>query len=164
MNTRGTWTHNARRVFAVVLVALGLVTASAAVASADSTCTGGTRADICLWIRPIGGDMYNVHVGFDYKIGLLDAQAIIAQPGDPVDAWAMGDDWFDNAEFNVPAQVVTASDLGLSVDFDINVPYAALDEDSDGGDELFARVRVFDNRTPGNETFTTSSLSSPFTA
>jgi hypothetical protein len=157
------WSQRIRGAVAVVAMALGLITVSAATASAEQTCSGSTRADICLWIRPIGGDMYNVHVGFDYKVGLLDAEAILAQPGDPVDAWIIGDDLFDNAEFRVPLQVVVASDLGLSADFDINVPYAALDEDPDGGDELYARVRVFDNRTPGDETFTTRSLSSPFT-
>lgn len=164
MNKQRHWLQNVRSMLVVALVALGAITVSAATASADQTCTGNTRYDICLWIRPIGGDMYNVHVGFDYKIGRADAQAIIDQPGDPVDAWIMGDDpFFDNAEFNVPLQVVSAADFGLSADFDINVPYAALDEDSDGGDELYARVRVFDNRTAGDETFRTNTLSSPFT-
>jgi hypothetical protein len=165
MNQHKNWTHRVRSMILVVLFALGALTVSAAQASAERTCSGSTRVDICLWIRHIGGDQYNVHVGFDYKIGRLDAEAIMAQPGDPADAWIMGDDtFFDNAEFRVPIQVAVASDLGLSIDFDINVPYAALDEDSDGADELYARVRVFDNRTPGDETFTTRTLTSPFPA
>jgi hypothetical protein len=164
MNKQRHWIHRIRSMVVVMLVALGAITVSASVASAERTCSGSTRVDICFWVTPLGGDQYNVHVGFDFKIGRLDAEAIMAQPGDPADAWVMGSDtFFDNAEFRVPIQLAVASDLGLSIDFDINVPYAALDEDSDGADELYARVRVFDNRTPGDETFRTGVLTSPFT-
>ncbi len=156
--------HRARRVrnvIAVVLVAFGVMAVSASVASAEGTCSSGTRHVICYSITPVGGDQYDVHVGVDINIGRLDAEAILAQPGDPVDAWAMGDDWFDNAEFRIPLSWVAAGDHGLSAEFDIRVPYAALDEDSDGGDELYARVRLFDTRT-STKTFTSGVLSSPF--
>jgi hypothetical protein len=129
---------------AIGLAALGMMTVMSGAALADSACSSGSKHVICFSIIPAGGDQYDVHVGIDIKMSRSDAQAIIDQVGDPADAWAMGDDpVFDNAEFN------------------IRVPYAALDEDSDGGDELYARVRLFDQRS-GTRTFKSPTLSSPF--
>lgn len=165
MNQHRHWARRARSMIAVLLVAFSVIAVSATAASAERTCSGSPgRYDICFYITPTGTGLYDVHVGIDIFIGRLDAEAILAQPGDPVDAWAMGDDpFFDNAEFRIPLSWVAAGDHGLSAEFDLRVPYAALDEDSDGGDELFARVRLFDNRT-STKTFTSRTLSSPFTA
>ena len=163
MNTKRQWTHHIRSVVAVLAVAFGLITASAAVASADQACSSSARADICLSVRSVGGDLYNIHIGFDYRIGQLAAERLLAQPGDPVDAWMIGDDLFgDDDLFEVPIQAISSTDFGLSVDFDITVPSPALDEDPGDGDEVYARIRVFDNTTVV-ETFRSPTISSPFT-
>jgi hypothetical protein len=150
---------------AVVLVACGVMAVSATMASAEGKCSGGGSHDICFYITPDGNGLYDVHVGIDINIGRLDAEAILAQPREHIDAWAIGDDWFDNAEFRIPLTWIAAGDNGLSAEFDIKVPYAALDEDPgpSDGDELYARVRLYDNRT-STRTFTSGTLSSPFTA
>lgn len=146
---------------ALTLAALGVMTVTSGVAEAKSTCSSGDKHTICFSINKIGADLYAVHTGIDVKMSRADAEAIIAQPGNPFDDWAMGADWFDNAEFNIPLTWVRATDNGLSAEFDINVPYNALDEDPDGGDELYARVRLFDQRT-STRTFKSKELHSPF--
>jgi len=147
---------------AIGLAALGLMTVMSGAAEAKSTCSSSSKHVICFSITHVGGDQYDVHVGIDITMSQADAQAIIDQPGDPIDAWAMGaDPFFDNAEFRIPLSWVNAWEGGLSAEMDIRVPYAALDEDSDGGDELYARVRLFDQRV-STRTFRSSQLSSPF--
>lgn len=147
---------------AIGLAALGMMTVMSGAAQADSGCKSNSEHVICFSITPAGGDQYDVHVGIDIFMSRADAQAIIDQDGDPADAWAMGDDpWFDNAEFRIPLTWAVAGDEGFSAEFDIRVPYAALDEDSDGGDELYARVRLFDRRA-GTRTFTSPTLYSPY--
>lgn len=143
------------------LAALGIMTVTTGAAEAKSTCSTGSKHVICFSINKIGSDQYAVHVGIDVKMSQQDAQAIIDQNGDPFDSWAMGADWFDNAEFRIPLTWVRAGANGLSAEFDINVPYNALDEDPDGGDELYARVRLFDQRT-STRTFKSNELHSPF--
>lgn len=150
-----------KRFGAMMLAALGILAMTTGVAEAKQKCSSGSLHVICFSIDKIGSDLYHVHVGIDITMSQGDAQLIIDQPGDPVDAWAMGDDWFDNAEFRIPLTWVAAGAGGLGAEFDINVPYAALDEDSDGADELYARVRLFDQRT-STRTFTSGVLQSPF--
>lgn len=162
MEKQGSVLQRLVRFGAIGLAALGMMTVMSGAAEAKSTCSSGSKHVICFSIIHVGGDQYDVHVGIDITMSRADAQAIIDQPGDPVDAWAMGDDpFFDNAEFRIPLTWVAAGDGGLGAEFDIRVPYAALDEDSDGGDELFARVRLFDQRV-STRTFTSRTLSSPF--
>lgn len=146
---------------AISLAALGVMTVTAGAAEAKQTCSTGTNHTICFTITKVGSDSYDVSVGLDAKMSRGDAQNIIDQPGTPVDAWAMGADWFDNAEFRVPLSWVQATDNGLSAQFYIRVPYNALDEDPDGGDELYARVRLFDTRT-STKTYKSKELHSPF--
>ncbi|MGI5507288.1 hypothetical protein [Lentzea sp. CA-135723] len=143
------------------LAALGIMTVTAGAAEAKQTCSTGTNHTICFTITKVGSDTYDVSVGLDARMSRADAQNIIDQPGDPVDAWAMGADWFDNAEFRIPVSWVRATDNGLSAQFYIQVPYNALDEDSDGGDELYARARLFDTRT-STKTYKSKELHSPF--
>ncbi|GHH29767.1 hypothetical protein [Lentzea cavernae] len=150
-----------KRFGAMMLVAFGILAMTTGVAQAKQTCGSGSLHVICFSIDKVGGDAYAVHVGIDISMSQGDAQLIIDQPGDPVDAWAMGDDWFDNAEFRIPLTWVAAGPDGLSAEFDITVPGVALDEDPDGGDELYARVRLFDQRT-STRTFTSGVLRSPF--
>jgi hypothetical protein len=163
MKKQGSVRQRLVRFGAIMLAALGMMTVMSGAALADAGCSSGSKHVICFSIVPAGGDQYDVHVGIDIKMSRADAQAIIDQVGDPADAWAMGDDWFDNAEFNIPLTWAAAGPDGFSAEFDIRVPYAALDEDSDGGDELYARVRLFDQRH-GTRTFTSPTLTSPFTA
>jgi hypothetical protein len=143
------------------LAALGIMTVTAGAAQAKTTCSNNDRHVICFTINKVGSDLYDVSVGIDVRMSRADADAIIAQAGDPVDAWAMGADWFDNAEFRIPLAWVNSNDNGLSAQFSIRVPYNALDEDPDGGDELYARVRLFDQRT-STKTFKSRELHSPF--
>jgi len=150
-----------KRFGAMMLAALGILAMTTGVAQAKQTCRSGSLHVICFSIDKVGSDAYAVHVGIDIRMSQGDAQLIIDQPGDPVDAWAMGDDWFDNAEFRIPLTWVAAGPDGLGAEFDITVPGVALDEDPDGGDELYARVRLFDQRT-STRTFTSGVLTSPF--
>lgn len=143
------------------LATAGIMSVTAGAAQAEMTCSPTSTHNICFTISP-AGELYDVSVGIDIKMSRNDAEAIIAQPGDPVDAWAMGADWFDNAEFKVPLSWVRATDNGLSAQFYIRVPYNTLDEDPDGGDELYARVRLFDQRT-STKTYKSKELHSPFT-
>ena len=144
----------------ITLAALGVMTVTSGAAEAKSTCSTGTNHTICFSITKVG-ELYDVHVGIDVRMSRGDAQNIIDQPGDAFDSWAMGADWFDNAEFKIPLSWVRAGDNGLSAEFDIRVPYNALDEDPDGGDELYARTRLFDTRT-STRTFKSKELHSPF--
>ena len=161
MEKQGSVLQRLVRFGAIALAALGMMTVMSGAAQAKSACSSGSKHVICFSITRVGSDAYDVHVGIDITMSKADAQHIIDQPGDPADAWAMGDDWFDNAEFNIPLTWAAAGDNGFSAEFDIRVPYNALDEDSDGGDELYARVRLFDQRA-GTRTFTSRTLSSPF--
>lgn len=161
MEKQGSALQRFVRFGAIGLAALGIMTVTSGAAEAKSTCSSGSKHVICFSITKVGSDAYDVHVGIDITMSRSDAQAIIDQPGDPIDAWAMGADWFDNAEFRIPLSWVAAGDGGLSAEMDIRVPYAALDEDSDGGDELYARVRLFDQRT-STRTFRSNELHSPF--
>ncbi len=162
MKKQGSVLQRLVRFGAIMLAALGMMTVMSGAAQAKGKCASGSKHTICFSITHVGGDQYDVHVGIDIKMSRADAQAIIDQDSDPADAWAMGDDpWFDNAEFRIPLTWAAAGDEGFGAEFDIRVPYAALDEDADGGDELYARVRLFDQRA-GTRTFTSPTLSSPF--
>lgn len=146
---------------ALGLATLGIMTVTSGAAEAKTTCSDTTKHVICFTVNKVGSDLYDVSVGIDIRMSRADADAIIAQNGDPVDAWAMGADWFDNAEFKIPLAWVNSNDSGMSAQFSIRVPYNALDEDPDGGDELYARVRLFDQRT-STKTYKSKELHSPF--
>lgn len=161
MDKQGSRMQRIGRYGAIMLAALGIMTVTSGAANAKSTCSTGSNHTICFTINKIASDTYDVHVGIDVRMSRADAQAIIDQNGDPFDAWAMGADWFDNAEFRIPLTWARAGDAGLSAAMDIRVPYNALDEDSDGGDELYARVRLFDQRV-STRTFKSKELHSPF--
>jgi hypothetical protein len=143
MNQSG-MVRRARHALAMLLVMIGTITVTATAASADTVC-GARDADplynICFAIDHIGGDRWAVYVGIDITMSQSRAQNIANNRA--IDAWVMGDDpiW-DNAEFNVPLTWITAGPSGLSAEFELVVPEAALDEDAGGADELYARVRL----------------------
>src|SRR5262245_34195514 len=110
MNSQRHLSKRIRWAIAVVLAMCGILTLSAGPASADpSVC--------CFEIVYVGGDDYVVWAGIDIPMSRAAAQAILDQPGDPVDAWAMGDDAFDDAEFRITPIWFGVTDVGLSAEF-----------------------------------------------
>ncbi len=146
------------RVTLAAVIAVGALVVGATSASAAQSCRGvsGSHA-ICISVEPIGNNDYAVHIGIDVNMSRQDAEAILAPPGDEFLAKLYGDDtWFDNFLKYVPLTNSWAWDGGLSAEFDGVVDGCVLDEDWDGGDEVYGRVFLTDHRSGATRTFDTS--------
>jgi len=156
---RRTGIRRAARVVGTVAIALGAVTVTAHAASAATTCKSQVGSVNCFSVDAVGNNDYRVHFGIDVDMSRQDAQTFIDHPGEEFSAKLFGDDpvW-DNALKNVPVTWSAAWDGGLSAEFDVVVDGAVLDEDSDGRDELYGRVRLWDPRTNTTRTFYTNVL------
>lgn len=152
--------HRAGGVIAAVGVALGALVVTASAASADQSCRSGVGYVNCIDITQsaIIPPSYRVHFGIDVHMSRQDAEAILAGGGG-FSATLMGDDyWYDNALKIVPVTWQAAGDGSLSAEFDTDVPRSLLNEDWDGRDEVYGRIRLYDPRTRTTSTFTTNVL------
>jgi hypothetical protein len=156
-------TMRGRRVAAVVAVAFATVALTATTASAQSACRSQVGSVNCFSIDPVGNGDYKVHLGIDVDMSRADAQTFIDHPGEEFSAKLYGDDpvW-DNALKNVPVTWSAAWDGGLSAEFDVVLDRRVLDEDSDGRDELYSLIRLWDPRTNTTRTFTTNVLTGSY--
>jgi hypothetical protein len=137
--------------------------ASAAAGVGEMTCRPLSGSNICLTISDVGGGVYNVHVGIDVSMSRSAAQTIINQPGQAFYADLIGDDpSYDNALTSIPLTSEGAWDEGLSAEFDGYVSGSTLNEDWEGRDEVYARVRLFDTRYSSPRTFTTYNVEHNF--
>ena len=152
---------------AVLSIAVGASLGSADAASAagvgEMTCRPLSGSNVCLTITDVGGGVYSVHVGIDVSMSRSAAQTIINQPGQAFYADLIGDDpSYDNALTPIPLTYETFGDEGLSAEFDGFVSGSTLNEDWEGRDEVYARVRLFDTRYNSPRTFTTGNVEHSF--
>jgi hypothetical protein len=162
-NTPSRNSGRSRRVAAVAAIALGTVALTATTAAAQGACRSEPGSVNCFSIDYVGNGDYKVHVGIDVDMSRADAQTFIDHPGEEFSAKLYGDDpLWDNALKNLPVTWSAAWDGGLSAEFDVVVDRRVLDEDSDGRDELFSRIRLWDPRTNTTRTFTTKVLTASY--
>ncbi len=136
----------ARRVLPAVA---GLAVTTGAVAfvanpasAAGPACNYSSDFNACLWITETspGSDVYDVHIGIDVGMSQAQAQDLLARGGGFY-AKAMGDDpVYDNFLFYLDRVYQTATPQGLSAEFHKTVSGAKLDEDWEGGDEVYGTV------------------------
>jgi hypothetical protein len=140
-----------RTVLAMGLV-VGSVLATAGVASAGvlghQACVGERgRYTICILIteNPQDGRShhYLVHVGIDVNMSRQDAQNIIDGGGTMTSRLWGSDPFQDDNLKGITRSWVAAGDGGLSAEFDRSISGAVLDEDPEGGDEVFATVDLY---------------------
>jgi len=150
-----TLAHRAIRAILVVTMVLVALVASTSAASAESVCKSGTGYANCFEITERAID-YEIYIGIDIYMSRQDAEAIISPPGEEFSATVMGQDTlWDNALFTVPVKGSWASDSGLSAEFTRVVNGSSLDEDWEGEDEVYGRIRLYDPRSRETLTFTT---------
>ena len=138
----------------VVMMATGIITASAAPAFAEPghKCTAQTVSNVCLAFWQLDADHYRVHVGIDYRIPGPAARALLNQPGDPFRArifgthnWPVG----NQPMWDMPFTLVAAGDEGLGGEWDIVMTRDQLNVDKFiwpfETDRLFARIDLYDN-------------------
>ncbi|HET7475129.1 MAG TPA: hypothetical protein VFJ97_03790 [Dermatophilaceae bacterium] len=149
-----------RRMVAASAVAVGTIAATATVAAADESCTSGTGYVTCFSVTDVGNNDYAIHIGIDVEMSQQDAQTFIDHPGEEFSGTMMGEDYiWDNALFDIPVTWSAAWEGGLSAEFDVVVDGSQLNEDWEGEDEVYGRVRLWDPRTGDTRTFTTDVFS-----
>jgi hypothetical protein len=95
-----------------------------------------------------------VHVGIDVTMSQADAQRLVDQEGQAVMAYLIGNDsWSDDSLVGVTETYERAWSGGLSAEFDAYIHWTTLNEDWEGTDEVYARVRLNDHRTGVVRTF-----------
>ena len=131
-------------------------------------CNYPPGSNTCLTLKYLGNAVFSVHVGIDVDMSRQDAQDIINAPGEPFVAHIMGDDGHgplhDQVLFAVPmtAGWPVAGEGSLSAEFDETVAHWKLNDDSDGRDEVYARVKLFDSRTGQTRIFTSGKIVGDF--
>jgi hypothetical protein len=149
-------------------VALGASLGSANAASAapinEMTCKYPDGSyNICITITDLGNDIYNVHVGIDVDMSQSQAQAIINRPGNAFIAdLRASDPSFDNFIGWITHTSEGVGPNGIGADFDALFSGAALDEDWEGIDEVYARVRLYPTPTSSPRTFNSNKIEHSF--
>jgi hypothetical protein len=124
--------------------------ASAAVGLGTLTCKSGVTSsprynyNVCFSITPSNG-VYRLHVGIDVT-GMSASQAatIMAAPGNNFSAYLIGDDpSFDNSIRPIALTWEANGDNGVGAELDYGANYYDVDEDWEGRDELYARVKLW---------------------
>jgi hypothetical protein len=145
------WRRRAQGALGALVIAGSVVAVTASAASARQACDQpqGGGANTCLTIAPTSSVPCPILVGVDVDMSRDDAQRVI-NSGD-IGALIMANDhddpYRDTASlFEVRRRSVVAGDHGLSAEFYMEVGYEALNEDRDGGDEVYARVILYDPR------------------
>jgi hypothetical protein len=140
---------------ALVLAGSALALTVSVAAAAGPFCNYPSGSNTCLTVTPVGLGVYALHVGIDIEKGSKEAQDILnaawAKGLPALTAQLVGDDGRgtnDTALFAMPItpgwpQVGAGA---LSAEFDITVGSGYLNEDTDGRDELYARVTLHDYR------------------
>ncbi|MEV0617371.1 hypothetical protein AB0I81_28885 [Nonomuraea sp. NPDC050404] len=153
------------RVLGVVLLSIAAIALSGAQpAAAAQSCTGQQQSNVCITTTDIGGGLYHVTLGIDFRIGRAAAQQIIDAPGEPFTGAVFEVDATLGYLFSMPVIGVGASDdAGLSADFQLVVPRIWLDEDAGSAvDTVRGRIRLLDSRVNRVITFHTPPLSQIF--
>jgi hypothetical protein len=163
---KNTLIRRAAKTTAALGIALGASLGAADAASAagvnNQVCTGNSNHVICLGIWDMGNNTYAVHVGIDVSMTQAQAQQYVDQPGQALTASLMGDDVFDNALFAIPQTYEVAGGDGLSAEFDILVGSGSLNEDWDGQDELYAKVKLYNASSGTYRTFLSPNIEDNF--
>lgn len=140
-----------RGAIVVVAIALGAIVGTTTTASAEQACGPSTGESVaCLFVTNKGAGIYNVHIGIDVFLPFGEPARIVAQPGDAFSALLMGrDDDGDDVLAAIPLIVENGFGEQLSADFDRDVGTGVVNEDSGSGkgDELVARITLFDRDT-----------------
>ncbi|MGH8612900.1 MAG: hypothetical protein ACREYF_12985 [Gammaproteobacteria bacterium] len=154
----------ALQALAVTGCLLGVAVGPAAAHHADQDphCNQMGGSNACLWVTPIGADIYRVHVGIDVSMGEEDIEAAILlqeQGGSVFSASIWGDDGSDADDdrlFDVPLVFQGPGPNGYGGDFEVLASGEILNEDTSRfgsrQDEIVGKIRVFFPRT--NQTIT----------
>jgi hypothetical protein len=161
------------RKIGITVAALGIMAGSTVAGATGASAAGvgeltckseADRYNICFSITRIGvGSSFAVHVGIDVHMSQQDAENIINAPGQEFSAKIWADDpiW-DNALKNIPVTWVAAGPEGLGAEFDTVMTSHELDEDSDGGDELYSVVKLYIPSTGDTRSFTSHNVNGRF--
>lgn len=148
----------ARPLRAVATLAAALAIAAASLAAAPSPAAAASYAphckhdpyfieyNACLRLDDLGSFLWNAHVGIDVYMNEQYAREIIAC-GARFQASLWGEDGtYDQFITNLPLRAgwPSAGPSGLGAEFMKTVHSSQLNEDSDGQDELYARVSYYD--------------------
>ncbi|MGH8626231.1 MAG: hypothetical protein ACREYC_13515 [Gammaproteobacteria bacterium] len=144
------------------LLGVAVGPAAAHHADQDPHCkqTGGTNA--CLWVTPIGADIYRVHVGIDVSMGEEDIEQAILH-GSVLSASIQGEDGSKDQLLikDVPLLGQGPGPNGYGGDFEVLASGRRLNEDS-GRDEIVGKIRVFFPRTGQTFTYQTGQVNHEF--
>jgi hypothetical protein len=140
-----------RTVLAMGLAVVATVATAGAAAAGrlhQQTCTGERdRYTICLYItddpQSPYSNHYKVHVGIDINMTEPEAEAIIARSNEMSARMYGADPAFDDNLQGVTRSWRDAWEGGLSIEFDRSMSGGTLNEDPEGGDEVYALVRVY---------------------
>jgi hypothetical protein len=129
--------------------------ALAIVAGASFVAGGPAEAApfISTYLHPIqdyGDGWCRVRVGVDIQMSETDAISFLNHPGQEATARLWGDDpYFDDGLDSLPVAYLwpQAWAGGYSVEYQLYIGCGFLDEDGDGGDEIYAQITFDDFRT-----------------
>jgi hypothetical protein len=159
-----------RTVLAMALAVVATIATAGAAAAGrlhQQTCTGERgRWTVCLYItddpQSPYSHHYKVHVGIDVNMSQGDAQDIIDGGGAPYARLYGADPFFDDNLQGVTRSAVWTWEGGLSAEFDRSISGGVLDEDPEGGDEVFALVSMYVPDSGNTRTFRSDTVVAHF--
>jgi hypothetical protein len=153
------WRRRALGVVGALMLAGSVLALTASAASADMACHYPPGSNTCLTIEPVPSGWYAIKLGIDinylyspaylYFSAALDLIAAAQAAGQPVfNVQIWGEDGsYDDRQFDLRDCSATAYPGALYGECYAEVPPSALNEDTEGRDELYAQVRLIDCRS-----------------
>ena len=152
------WRLQAMGAVGALLLAASVVALPAAADAADPHCNYPYGSNTCLTLEDQGGGISNIRVGIDIYMSQSEAQYLYdVNGGTPFGVELLAHDHNDPADDTSGLVEITTDDLyqvsvganGLFGTFAKQVSCHLFNEDTDGRDELVARVTLYDPRYPG---------------